>query len=488
MKLRKLITKENILLAAILVLALALRIYQAKERFLYNHDNDLASWIVKDIVVNRHYRLIGQMTSTMGIFIGPLYYYYLVPFYLITKMDPIGGVYAITFLGLASILSFYFVFLRLFGKKAGLIASLVYAVSYAMVFNDREVVPTMPVVMWSVWYFYAINLFLKGKRGGYLLSGILIGLIWHLNMALILLLPLIPVSIYLSKKRVDWAEAGKGLIGTFLFSLPLILFELRHNFSQTKAFIVSLTTEQNAVFTLVERFQRVVTLTGKNLSSMIFANSVDFPTTLLVAIFLGLLIYLVYKKAIKKHLFYLMVVWLALYVAFFSIYSKVLSEYYLSGLAIIWITVLALSLARLKKGALLLLLLFLGLNLNAFFVSSVNRSGYVERKEIVRVIEEDRKEHNYPCISISYITSPGYDLGYRYFFYLAGTPLNKISDKVPVYTIIFPLGKDSVQEDRAIGAIGLIYPDYKRYPLETVKDNCSPENINVTGDMFGYTQ
>ena len=285
MKLRKLITKENILLAAILVLALALRIYQAKERFLYNHDNDLASWIVKDIVVNRHYRLIGQMTSTMGIFIGPLYYYYLVPFYLITKMDPIGGVYAITFLGLASILSFYFVFLRLFGKKAGLIASLVYAVSYAMVFNDREVVPTMPVVMWSVWYFYAINLFLKGKRGGYLLSGILIGLIWHLNMALILLLPLIPVSIYLSKKRVDWAEAGKGLIGTFLFSLPLILFELRHNFSQTKAFIVSLTTEQNAVFTLVERFQRVVTLTGKNLSSMIFANSVDFPTTLLVAIF-----------------------------------------------------------------------------------------------------------------------------------------------------------------------------------------------------------
>ena len=97
-------------------------------------------------------------------------------------------------------------------------------------------------------------------------------------------------------------------------------------------------------------------------------------------------------------------------------------------------------------------------------------------------------EKGYPCLSISYITSPGYELGYRYFFYLENLHLNKISNKIPVYTIIFPLGEDSVQEDKAIGAIGLIYPDYKRYPLETVKDNCSPENINVTGDMFGYTQ
>jgi hypothetical protein len=79
-------------------------------------------------------------------------------------------------------------------------------------------------------------------------------------------------------------------------------------------------------------------------------------------------------------------------------------------------------------------------------------------------------------------------LGYRYFFYLEGTPLNKISDKVPVYTIIFPLGRDEVLEERQFGAIGLIYPEYKRYPLDVVKANCSPENINLTGDMFGYTQ
>src|SRR3989304_8690751 len=83
--------RRNCLILIILILGLFLRLYKAQELFLYGHDHDLAGWFVRDVVENMHFRLIGQDTSTQGIFIGPVYYYLLVPFYLLSGMDPIGG-------------------------------------------------------------------------------------------------------------------------------------------------------------------------------------------------------------------------------------------------------------------------------------------------------------------------------------------------------------------------------------------------------------
>src|SRR3989344_6814709 len=82
--------KSNWQIILIVVVGLFLRVYKYDQLFGYNHDNDLAGWIVKDIVVDKHLRLIGQETSTQGIFIGGLFYYLQVPFYLLFKMDPVG--------------------------------------------------------------------------------------------------------------------------------------------------------------------------------------------------------------------------------------------------------------------------------------------------------------------------------------------------------------------------------------------------------------
>src|SRR3989304_9025202 len=92
-----------LILVLILLIGIFFRTYQVVERFEFAHDGDLYSWIVKDIIVNHHLRLIGQLTSAPGIFIGGLFYYLLIPFFLITKMDPIGTIYFATIIGLSSI-------------------------------------------------------------------------------------------------------------------------------------------------------------------------------------------------------------------------------------------------------------------------------------------------------------------------------------------------------------------------------------------------
>ena len=176
-----LILKNNWMLLVILVVGFLLRTYQIEERFLYSHDHDLLGWFVRDVLYNRHLRLIGQETSTQGVFIGGLFYYLAIPFYLLTGLDPIGGVLLTISVGFLGIWSFYFCLSRVFDKNVGLISTFVYAVSFYTVYNDREAVPTMPVFIWSLWYFYSLFLILKGKqKKGFLLSAVLIYLIWHL--------------------------------------------------------------------------------------------------------------------------------------------------------------------------------------------------------------------------------------------------------------------------------------------------------------------
>jgi len=489
----KKLAESKWVLVVILALGLLLRVYNARETFLYGHDQDLAGWIIKDILVNHHPRLIGQLTSTDGIFIGPIFYYFLIPFYLLTKMDPIGGVLAVSVLGVATIASYYFVFSKVFGKVAGMLAGLIYAVSYYMVFNDREVVPTMPVMLWSVWYFWALNLLLKGKRLGYLVSGLLLGLIWHINMSLILVTPLIPLSVFFSKKKISWRGVVRAVAAFVVLSIPLIVFELRHSFPQVQAFISALTTNQKDIVSGADKFNRVLQLLNKNAHSFL-TSPLPISHWAATLFFWGGLFYLWSKKIIDKRLAIVMIAWIGLFIVFFAGYSKIVSEYYLNGVMVIWLGTLTLTISLLlsrKKTVVIglaLLSFFVAGNLYRIFTRPLNKSGYLERKALVREIKRDAQEKGYPCVAVSYITKPGYELGYRYLFYIQGMHVNRPESQSPVYTIVFPLDDVLFPVHKTFGALGLIYPDYKRYTKEGVAQSCSGQNQNLEDSMFGYTE
>jgi len=160
---------------------------------------------------------------------------------------------------------------------------------------------------------------------------------------------------------------------------------------------------------------------------------------------------------------------------------------------VIWIGIFSLAIDSLLNNKSIgilaygILAFFVIFNLRDFFTMPINRSGYVERKAIVSFITEDAKAHNYPCVSVSYITSPGNDLGYRYFFWLAKLHVNQPKSGSPPYTIVYPTGLvDRV--DKNFGVIGLILPDYGRYTKKAVDYSCSGADSNLTDPMFGYTE
>jgi hypothetical protein len=492
-KIKQLVQKYWLLII-ILLLGFYLRTYKAQELFYYSHDQDLAGWFIRDVVENRHLRLIGQETSTKGIFIGPIYYYMLIPFYLLFGMDPIGGVVMITIFGLLAILSVFYVFLKVFDKQVGYIAAFIYAVSFYTVFNDREVVPTMPVIVWTAWFLYAIDLLLKGRQKlSYLIFGLLIGLIWHLNVALILTIPLILVAQILSKKKLQVNKTKLGIVALMFGITPFLLFELRHGYSQIRWFVKSMSTDQSAVIEGFDKVIRTIQLNSKNIVGLLWGNMLDIRKEIVFTALIVLFVFLYIKKSINKKLFLILSVWIVSFLAFFSLYSKHLSEYYLNGLIIVWILILSVGLNYLlqRKKYLLIGIISIAafglININRILTININRSGYVEKYSLIREIKANASEHNYPCISVSYITDPGYNFGYRYLYWYEKMHVNKPASGSPVYTIVFPL-RDDIEVNRTFGALGLIYPDYSRYNVDEIEISCSGEDSNAVDPMWGLTQ
>lgn len=485
----------KITLILILLLAFFLRVYNFKSFYVFSHDQDLASWIVKDIVQNGHLRLVGQETSSQGVLIGSLFYYLQVPFYLLGGMSPLGSIFLPIILGVFATYSIFFVFSKIINANVGLTGAFIYAVSALIVFIDREVAPTMPVMLWTVWYLYSLFLTYKGDQlKGFVLWAFLIGLVWHLNLALIILSPLIIIAFLFSKKKVNLKGLLIGALVLFATSSPLIVFELRHNFSQTKAIYASLTTEKDLEIKEskgLAKLDRVMQLVNKNSIGIFSKNNFVRPSVIFILLVVTMF-YLIKTKKINYFFGTVFVSWIGLYIGFFTFNSLNPSEYYFNGMNIVFIFIASFGLSELKKTSYgnkvfyLLVTLFVITNVSHVLNHNTDKKGYMEKMDLIKHIKSDSLNHNYPCISVSYITSPGYELGYRYLFYIENMHVNKPISNSPVYTIVYPHNLvDKI--DNSFGSLGLIYPEYAKYNEKDVLESCKGENSNLTDPMFGYT-
>jgi hypothetical protein len=487
--------QNKIILLVIIVVGLILRSNNILQHFGYGHDADLFSWMVKDIVINHHFRLIGQLTSTPGIFIGPLYYYALVPFYFVTNMDPIGAFYFTLFLSICTILSFYFIFRNLFDTTTGLIAAFLHAVLITRISYDIWVVPTVLVSIWSVWYLYTLITLSKGNYKVLWILGLLIGLIWHINLGLFPVLLAVPLAFYFAKKLPTVKQVLLSLGAFVISSLPLILFEVRHSFSQTGSFVQSFLIDQGSEKG-IPKFLHVLDQISGNITQLILAPERQFLSSkYIVIIFLiCVAVVLIYKKVITRRFGLLLLLWFIGVVLFFSLSSKLISEYYFENLSTVFFTIIIVALSAFWKRVwfckYLILLLFVVLIVRSYYYISYQYTethGYAQRKAVAEYITQDAKQKGYPCVAVSYITMLGENVGFRYFFYLNNLYVNPPSKGGPIYNIVIPYSLVNYHEITfKSGTIGVTVPQESQ-STEELRQYCQGPNPNLTDPMFGYT-
>lgn len=221
--------------------------------FVYDQGRD-ALEVVK--ILSGNLTLIGPTTGLFGVFLGPFHYYLLTPLYILGGGNPIVPAYAFVFLTALTVIPIFAFAKRIAGKAAGVLAVIIYALSFVQWQFSRWLCnPTNLPLVSILMFLSALKALETKQKRWFALVGLLLGISLQLEAAnAIFLIPtLLAVLIleyFLAGKREQvldrlWQDRALVLMTALGFALTLIpqgLFEIIHDFPLTNSLIKSFQT------------------------------------------------------------------------------------------------------------------------------------------------------------------------------------------------------------------------------------------------------
>jgi len=452
---RFLYTRENIILLVILVLASFLRLYRIQDymTFLGDEGRDV---LVAYNILHGHLTLLGPTSSVGGFFLGPIYYYFMAPFLLLFNYNPVGPAVMVALFGIATVWLIYKFCSELFNKKIAIIASALYAISPLVLIYSRSSWNPNPLPFFALLTLYVLYKALdKNSTKLFLLVGFLLGISLQLHYLTLFLGVIVFAYVILAQVVDNNRELAKAfllslkrniliLFGFLIGWSPLLAFEFRHNFLDFKNisnFILhsgNTGANSNFLYTVSDVFFRTFGRLVFNFPDN--AHIKAYSPTLLV--FWGGCIVLISaisvfwvlrnlyqnlksnKKDSKKYL--LISLWLFLGVLLFGFYKKAIYDYYFAfmfPMPFILIGGLIYQISEFKKFGKIFAasLLFIIILLNFWglpFRYGPNRQ-LNQMETIAKFVngETQGKPFNFALI-----TGGNSDHAYRYFFTIWGNP------------------------------------------------------------------
>ncbi len=238
-KIAKIFQSEFFWLGLILIIAAFLRLYKLQEWQYFNYDQARDYLIIKRIIVDHKLTLIGPTVLAPGIFLPPFYYYSLVPFLLLSGFHAWGPDFYTAFLGIAALGVFYFLTKNFFKKEICLVLSLIFSLNPYLIHTSRHAWNPNTIYFFTLFFAFGFSqYFFQKKKQGLVIASF--SFAWALNLHLTVLV-FFPFLLYLFFIEYKKSKISKCLILSLVIFLclvsPLILFELRHGFSITKAIL-----------------------------------------------------------------------------------------------------------------------------------------------------------------------------------------------------------------------------------------------------------
>ncbi len=235
------ILSKNIPFLILLLSAILLRFYRLGEFATFLGDQGRDAIIIKRIVTFEHLPAIGAPTSIGQIFLGPFYYYFIAPFLLIFNFDPVGLAYGVALLSITGLLISYFMVKKNLSKGAALVFFVLTVFSITLIDLSRFSWNPNLLPFFAFFSLYFMNLIIeREKMIDYIILGALLSISVQLHyLGIFLIFPLIFTLFlkYRTKKKFNLQNVAAGLISCILFSSPLIIFDLKHGFLNSKSFL-----------------------------------------------------------------------------------------------------------------------------------------------------------------------------------------------------------------------------------------------------------
>lgn len=455
------INKKNIFkifLTIIFIIFIFFRFYNLDKRIGFDWDQEKFSSEIKGIVIDHKLTLIGPRTNNdLGFYLGPYFNYLLSPFYYVTNGHPIAMYYFLIVFNILFFIVMFKTIKKVFDEVAALLFAFWWSINYLIISYDTTpwwpvLIPLGVIISW----FLLKNIYKKNLSKHWFLLGMCIGFFMNMHFQFIFIGFFTFVFLILKMledKKIYFKKSFYYIFGIAVMFLPLLLFDLRHNFLDSKLFLeffFGKTSQANA--------DRNIwwTVYGNFLQSFIYFKT-EIIAIFFNIIFIFLLIVLILRNKDFNKLFFksLLGLWLIVPL-FFMIYGKRPSEYYFVFL-LPFILITFISFFRLfkKQGLLLVFICIIFLltfsNLKSIYKDINN--GLYQKNLLVKKIKQiagDKK------IDIYINTDIGRNYGFLYLInYYKINQYN--SPYNPHFEIIFPSGKYG-KDDFVFGAFGLKVP------------------------------
>lgn len=218
----------KLILFSIIALAAFFRFWELKSRFIFSGETNNILYSIQNLLNGDQSILIGQQASYMHhLFQTPWYLYSMVPFYLLSKGEPLYFALLHSFFGVIGVFLTYKIGKDIKSRKLGYIAAFIYAVTFKIIVLDRSVWSVSLIPLLTILSIYLLILSSNNnKKLFYLLLGTSIGFALSLHYQFIIPASFIYIWVYI-KKRNKFIYA---LLPLMITLSPLIIFDIRNEF------------------------------------------------------------------------------------------------------------------------------------------------------------------------------------------------------------------------------------------------------------------
>lgn len=422
------VSRETLLLIVLVAVGGFLRLYRLEELMTYLGDEGRDMLILMDILEGRNFPLIGPPTSVGELYLGPIYYYFIAPFAWLFRMNPIGPAVFVAILGALTIPLIYLVMKNFFNSSSALFSALLYTISPLIVKFSRSSWNPNPMPFFCLLLILALFYWQKLKKGKFLyLAVICFGIMLQLHYLVVLLAPFLVFVIYrLGKGRRNKKTYLYSLLIFFLLLSPLLLFDLKHGFVNTKGIFNIFKGRSEEGFSLFDLLSR-----GKDRIRQLFSLFLGFSeretknNLLVISVAMLSLFGWRKQKKITKLVIYGWFVWGVLAI---GLYRQSVYPHYLGFLFPFPAILIGESLNQLFSKGKLAKVLSLGLLFWLLIIMSRESWRYLSQPptlniKLVRSIAElVKKESKGKQFNFALLAKNNYDASYRYFFKLWHIP------------------------------------------------------------------
>jgi len=257
------------LIVAILLLAVFLRFIRLSELFHWTMDEEYWSYIPFNIATGYHLPLIGGHISGTGLYSGPLFVWLMaIPFFL-TRGNPLGIAAVVSGLGVVTTFVIYLVGKVFYGKKAGILAAFFSASSCLMILYDRKYWNASPIPLLSLATIFCLYKISQRHFNWAYLLAIVLAIAFHAHMTSGVLLVLVVGSWLLFKLPIAKREIFIAIAIFIMLQTPLVVFELRHGFTNIKA-LQKLLSQSSSDVSLTQASLEIEKLTLNTLGRLVY--------------------------------------------------------------------------------------------------------------------------------------------------------------------------------------------------------------------------